>query len=109
MNFLNLKRQAGFLFLVVAFSGCMNGSSNSSQAAPVNAASFASTMDSGATQRQPKEDSSGETVYICKSPGAKKFHFNRNCRGLNRCKHTIEQTTRKAAEGLGLGVCGYEH
>ncbi|HEX9980939.1 MAG TPA: hypothetical protein VGB50_10300 [Flavobacterium sp.] len=72
------------------------------------AASFATIVEpEQQTEAAPTAGGDGE-VYICKSAGAKKYHYDENCHGLRRCKHTIEKTTRKAAEGLGLGLCGYE-
>ena len=50
------------------------------------------------------------TVYICLSPGAKKYHYDRGCRGLNNCNHEIKAVSKGAAEGeYGLGVCGWEN
>lgn len=48
------------------------------------------------------------TVYICLSPGAKKYHYNRNCRGLGNCTHEIEAVSKSDAEGRGLDLCGWE-
>ena len=48
------------------------------------------------------------TVYVCKSAGAKKYHYSSDCRGLKQCKHTIEKMEKKSAEALGLGLCGWE-
>jgi len=44
-------------------------------------------------------------VWICKSSGAKKYHFSRDCGGLNRCTHTIVETTVRDAEAVGLTPC----
>jgi hypothetical protein len=30
------------------------------------------------------------TVYICNSKSAAKYHRNKNCKGLNDCKHDIK-------------------
>jgi len=49
------------------------------------------------------------TVYICLSPGAKKYHYNRSCRGLNNCTHEIKSVSKGSAEGeYGLELCGWE-
>lgn len=47
-------------------------------------------------------------VYVCKSTGAKKYHFNESCRGLKQCTHEVVTMTVKEAEGKGLGLCGWE-
>ncbi|OXG01577.1 hypothetical protein BC749_104112 [Flavobacterium araucananum] len=48
------------------------------------------------------------SVYICGSTGAKKYHFNENCRGLSACSHGTVKTSIKQARGLGLTLCGWE-
>ena len=48
------------------------------------------------------------TVYVCKSAGAKKYHFDESCRGLSNCKHTIVKMSEKDAQEIGLGLCGWE-
>lgn len=45
------------------------------------------------------------TVYICVSPNAKKYHANKNCRGLQKCTHVIQQTTLADAKGKGYTAC----
>ena len=47
-------------------------------------------------------------VYICESKGAKKYHYTKDCRGLNACKHTIVKKNKAAAQNLGLTLCGWE-
>ena len=47
-------------------------------------------------------------VYVCKSTGAKKYHFNESCRGLKQCTHEVVTMTVKEAERKGLGLCGWE-
>lgn len=48
------------------------------------------------------------TVYICLSPGAKKYHYDRGCRGLNNCTHEIKSVSVGDAESRGLDLCGWE-
>lgn len=53
--------------------------------------------------------SSGDgTVYICDSPNSVSFHYKRDCRGLNNCKHEVKKMSVSEAEKLGLRLCGYE-
>jgi hypothetical protein len=61
-----------------------------------------------ADETTPPREAVADAVYICKSTGAKKYHYDQYCTGLKRCTHTVEKTTKKAAEALGLGLCGYE-
>lgn len=49
------------------------------------------------------------TVWICKSAGAKRYHLNKGCGGLKKCRHTIKKTTRKEAEAIGLTLCKHEY
>ena len=44
-------------------------------------------------------------VYICVSPGSKKYHGNRNCSGLNRCTHRIDRVSLQDAKDRGLENC----
>ena len=44
-------------------------------------------------------------VYVCRSPGAKRYHCDRWCRGLNSCKHTIEPVSQGKASNMGLTPC----
>ena len=53
-------------------------------------------------------ESKSTTVYICKSKGAKKYHYKEFCRGLSNCKHEVVKIEKKDAENRGLGLCGWE-
>ena len=46
-------------------------------------------------------------VNICFSKGAKKYHYNKFCKGLNNCKHTIKKVSLSEAKELGLSLCGW--
>ncbi|RZJ69870.1 hypothetical protein [Flavobacterium sp.] len=56
----------------------------------------------------PEPDTSDSKVWVCKSSGATKYHYNKDCGGLKRCTHTIEESTVKDAEAVGLGRCAYK-
>lgn len=56
--------------------------------------------------KEPKP--SAEYVYICVSKDASKYHFDKYCRGLQRCTHEIERTTKSDAVYRGYSICGYE-
>jgi len=62
-------------------------------------------MNSNVAENSVADDA---VVYVCKSAGAKRYHFNSNCRGLKRCKHKVEQSSVSDAENIGLTMCGYE-
>lgn len=48
-------------------------------------------------------------VYICVSPNAKKYHFSKSCRGLQKCTHTISKVTKSEAVNKGYTVCLIEN
>lgn len=50
----------------------------------------------------------GTNVYICRSAGAKKYHYSESCRGLNACKDQTAQISLKQAQDKGLTLCGWE-
>ncbi len=45
------------------------------------------------------------TVYICVSENSKRYHSNRDCRGLNKCEHTVRKVTVSKAKSLGRTPC----
>ena len=47
-------------------------------------------------------------VYICGPTGAKKYHYNENCRGLTACRHVLTKVSLSQAQGYGLTLCGWE-
>lgn len=49
-----------------------------------------------------------KSVIICVSTGAKKYHFNENCRGLKSYRSETIKTSIKKAQGYGLTLCGWE-
>lgn len=52
--------------------------------------------------------SQSTTAFICISPSAKKFHYNRPCSGLQKCKHEIRKTTVGEAKKLNYTICLFE-
>jgi hypothetical protein len=49
------------------------------------------------------------SAYICVSPNAKKYHYSKTCRGIQKCTHTIKQVTVTEAKNLGYTVCLIEN
>ncbi|RZJ75646.1 MAG: hypothetical protein EOO45_04965 [Flavobacterium sp.] len=47
-------------------------------------------------------------VYLCDSKGGKKYHFTKECRGLNNCKAEIIKVTLSYAKKQGKTICGNE-
>lgn len=46
-----------------------------------------------------------DTVYICDSEGAKRFHASDTCKGLSNCGSDIITLTREDAENTGRTYC----
>lgn len=46
-----------------------------------------------------------DTVYICDSEGAKRFHASDTCKGLSNCGSDIITLTREDAEDTGRTYC----
>lgn len=48
-------------------------------------------------------------VYLCNSNTAKKYHYTENCRGLEKCTHSIIQVSLADAKSkYGRSLCGWE-
>ncbi len=47
-------------------------------------------------------------VYLCDSPGGKKYHFKEKCRGLSNCQRKIVKTTLEKAKKAGKTLCKWE-
>lgn len=50
-------------------------------------------------------EASSTSVYICVSPNAKKYHFDKNCRGLQKCTHEIRKVTKEEAMKKSYTAC----
>ncbi|RLJ73699.1 hypothetical protein [Pedobacter alluvionis] len=48
------------------------------------------------------------TVYICNSPGAKKYHITSDCRGLSSCSYKIVKVDIDKAKKDGKVLCKWE-
>ncbi|MCW5521121.1 hypothetical protein J1N09_14830 [Aureitalea sp. L0-47] len=53
-------------------------------------------------------DTSLTDVYICKGPYSKKYHYDKNCRGLSNCSTSIYKITLTDAKQMGRSLCGWE-
>jgi len=48
------------------------------------------------------------TVYICNSTTSSKYHYKKDCRGLNACKASIKAIEMVEAKKYGRTLCGWE-
>lgn len=46
-----------------------------------------------------------ETVYVCVSPTARRYHSDPDCSGLSNCTHHVEEMTVVEAEEMGKTPC----
>lgn len=53
------------------------------------------------------EESSEMYVWICTGPRSKKYHNNKNCRGLRRCSGERRSVSVQTAESMGRTPCGF--
>ena len=47
-------------------------------------------------------------VYICKGPNSTKYHYKKDCRGLNSCSTDIYSVSMSNAKDSGRTLCGWE-
>jgi hypothetical protein len=47
-------------------------------------------------------------VYICDSKSAKKYHYKKDCKGLNACKAEVVKITFTDAKKSKKTLCGWE-
>jgi hypothetical protein len=100
----------GLLLLYVAIATCCKSNTDH---VPQTTQTFISPETSLSQNEVPKQTTTakivaGSEVYVCKSSGAKRYHLSKACKGLGRCSHTIEKTTKKEAEAMGLTLCKWE-
>lgn len=111
MKTLNFLWGSGLLVLLLLLSGCKSETAPEplQQAGSIKlSANEKPAATTTVTPNTSKTLSANNTVYICASSSAAKYHLKADCRGLKRCKHTIQTVTLDHAEGRGLGLCGYE-
>lgn len=56
----------------------------------------------------PPAPAPAESVFVCKGPGSKRYHLDKDCRGLSRCSTPVEKVTLKQARAMGRTLCGWE-
>lgn len=49
-----------------------------------------------------------KTVYLCNSEKITRYHLDKQCRGLNACKHQVISVLEENAINNGLKLCGWE-
>lgn len=99
------------LCLLLVVVGCAQDYRDGSDATNM-ANGFVASVPTQTAESSKGDASSGfdpaTKVFVCKSTGAKKYHFKESCGGLKQCTHQVVTMTVKEAEGKGLGLCGWE-
>ena len=52
-----------------------------------------------------KSAGSGGNVFICTGGSSKRYHCDRDCKGLSRCSGEIEEVSEEEAEDMGRTPC----
>ena len=88
----NIMKQLLLFFAIILMASC-GGSSKKS-------------ADSESTKKETVErpSSSGE-VYICTGHSSKRYHCDRDCKGLSNCSGEIEEVSEDEAEDMGRTPC----
>ena len=77
-----------------------------SNVAPAPAAAINHSNNAGSASHKDCIDvTHGESVYICTSSKATKYHRTQYCRGLSRCNSQIQMMTQEQAENRGMTPC----
>ena len=58
--------------------------------------------------QEKKEKKKKQKVYICNSVRSTRYHYDKDCRGLSKCKSNIKITTRVKAKKYGRISCEIE-
>ena len=103
----------GLLLMYITFMVCCKGTETEPRT--IETSSIVTAIEDHSTQETAEETTEDFTasdsktqVYICKSSGAKRYHFSATCRGIKRCTHEVAKVSVETAKGYGLSVCGYE-
>ena len=54
------------------------------------------------------QSDNSNSVYICVSKSASKYHLDRDCGALKNCTHQIKSVSKSEAIELGYSLCGHE-
>ena len=52
-----------------------------------------------------KSDGYSDNVYICTGGSSKRYHCDRDCKGLSRCSGEIEEISEEEAEDMERTPC----
>lgn len=83
------------LFAIILMASCSGSFKKSADSEPEK--SEKGTVEKSTVQ-------SG-TVYICTGGSSKRYHCDRDCKGLSRCSGDLEEVSEEDAEDMGRTPC----
>ena len=81
------------LFTIILMTSCSSSSKKSADVEPVKKESAVKSADSGGN------------VFVCTGGSSKRYHCDRDCKGLSRCSGEIEELSEEEAEDMGRTPC----
>lgn len=81
------------LFAIILMASCSSSSKKSAG------------VDSEKKESAVKSAGSSGHVFICTGSSSKRYHSDRDCKGLSRCSGEIEEVSEEEAENMGRTPC----
>lgn len=81
------------LFAIILMASCSSSSKKSAG------------VDSEKKESAVKSAGSSGHVFICTGSSSKRYHSDRDCKGLSRCSGEIEEVSEEEAEDMGRTPC----
>ena len=81
------------LLAIILMASCSSSSKKSADVEPEKNVSAVKSADSGGN------------VFVCTGGSSKRYHCERDCKGLSRCSGEIEEISEEEAEDMGRTPC----
>lgn len=81
------------LFAIILMASCSSSSKKPADIEPEKKESAVKSADYS------------DNVYICTGSSSKRYHCDRDCRGLSSCSGEIEEISEEEAEDMGRTPC----
>lgn len=88
-----MKKHLVLLLAITLMASCSSSSKKSADVEPEKKESAV------------KSAYSGGNVFICTGGSSKRYHCDRDCKGLSRCSGEIEEVSEEEAEDMGRTPC----
>lgn len=86
-------KQFVLLLAIIMMASCSSSSKKSADVEPEKKGAFV------------KSAVSSDNVFVCTGSSSKRYHCNRECRGLSRCSGEIEEVSEEEAEDMSRTPC----